>query len=511
MIRTAVLVAYLFLGVYPAFADPAVGFQQVVERARKLAKQSYQGPTGKNLPDFLKNAGYDQWRDIRFKNDATLWDQDPQPFKLRFFHAGFQYKRPISVNYVDEKGSHSFVFSPALFDYGKTGFEGKVPVDAGFSGFRIHYPINTPKVLDEVGAFLGASYFRMVAKGLVYGLSARGIALNTAVPEGEEFPDFKEFWIVKPGPRTNHIKVYALLDSPSLTGAYEYTIMPGGQTQMRVRSVLFVRAPVQKLGLAPLTSMFFFGENAPASHPEFRPEVHDSDGLLIQTTGGEWIWRPLVDPRELQINTFEVNTPKGFGLLQRDMNFDHYQDLESRFDIRPSAWVVPEKDWGPGHVELVQLPSGNEYNDNINAFWVPKNPPKKGDVLKFSYTMFWGAATKRHSPDGYVVATRSMRLDKERAKFIVDFEGPKLAAIAADKALGARIDLPEGYRVSEYQVFKNSVTQGWRLVFILALDKDNAFKELLEGKQPAADMRAVINDGGKSLTETWTYTYAFDE
>jgi glucans biosynthesis protein len=338
----------------------------------------------------------------------------------------------------------------------------------------------------------------------LYGLSARGLAINTALDGGEEFPFFKEFWIIKPRPKDRQIRVDALLDSPSVAGAYEFIIHPGKETAMEVNSSLFIRKKIEKLGIAPMTSMFFYGSNAKADgHEDYRPQVHDSDGLSILTRWKEWIWRPLVNPKQLLVNSFEVATPLGFGLFQRDQDFDHYQDLEAHYELRPSLWVIPKKDWGKGHVELVQIPSGDEKNDNINVFWVPQKSPEPGEELNFSYTLQWCSAKDRLPPLGFVTDTFVVRQsDKKTAKFVIDFQGLKLLP---GKIPTADISVTNGYKILRQQVIRNTVTGGWRLVF--QIQNQGTINEMILDKGPAVDLRAFLKNGPDVLTETWDYAF----
>ena len=237
--------------------------------------------------------------------------------------------------------------------------------------------------------FLGASYFRAVGKDEVFGLSARGLAIDTAESWGEEFPWFREFWLVTPAPNAKELTIYALLDSPSVTGAYKFVVAPGEPTTASVDSRLFPRKEIRKLGIAPLTSMFFHGEDTTRWFPDFRPEAHDSDGLLMHFATGEWIWRPLDNPRTLGVSGFQTENPKGFGLVQRDRDFDHYQDLETSAHRRPSAWIEPRQDWGAGRIETVSIPTNDDTNDNVVAYWVPEKPPRPGESGTYGYTMSW--------------------------------------------------------------------------------------------------------------------------
>src|SRR6266480_8079722 len=366
------LCALLWPAVRPARA--AFDFEQVATRAKDLAKEPFDD--SHNVPKWLLEMSYDQWRDIRFKPDRSLWIDAKQKFTVQFFHPGLFYDRLIAINVVEGRGVHPLAFSPNQFDYGKNDFASRVPQGLGYAGFRVHYPIKARDYFDEVIVFLGASYFRAVGKEEGFGLSARGLGIDTAESWGEEFPYFKEFWLVSPAPRADRLTLYALLDSPSLTGAYRFVLRPGEQTAVEVECRLFLRKEVRKLGIAPLTSMFFHGENTNRAFDDFRPEVHDSDGLLLSFAGGEWLWRPLDNRRTLNVSHLRMEKPRGFGLLQRDRDFDHYQDLETQPERRVSAWVEPSGGWGAGSVELVEIPTPSDTNDNVVAYWVPEKMPK---------------------------------------------------------------------------------------------------------------------------------------
>lgn len=505
------LTALLFGAGTPSLHAASSGeftIQNVIEEAKRLSKKPYQ--VEGLIPDFLLKIAYDHYRDIRFDPARALWAKEKIPFTLQFFHPGLYYDRTVVIHTVDSAGVHPVPFSTDLFDYGRNDFKDKIPANLGFAGFRIHYPINTPDYQDEVAVFVGASYLRAVAKNMSYGMSARGLAIDTALNTGEEFPIFKKFWIVKPAPGAKRITVFALLDSPSLTGAYRYVITPGKETTMDVTSRLFLRKPVQKLGIAPLTSMFFYGENdRQRSMEDFRPEVHDSDGLMIANRSGEWIWRPLTNPRSLQINMFQSPDPVGFGLIQRDMDFDHYQDLEAHYENRPSVWISTVGKWGDGRVELIQIPSDKEIHDNIVAFWVPSRLPEGGQPIWFSYKMSWYFPVVQRPPGGRVVATRIAKgKDEKTRKFVIDFAGGKLESLAADKPLSAIVTVDPRAKLLEQQLYKNSVTKGWRLVFQIALEDPGSLEKVLPpAKRTPLELRAYLKQGDSALTETWSYTY----
>ena len=491
-------------------AKSAFSFQNAVQEAQKLSEKPYKSPKGE-VPDPLLAINYDQWRDIRFKPEKSFWRKEGLPFTLQFFHPGLYYDRTVGFYTITPKGDAKPIpFSKDLFTYRREEVEPLVPSNFGFAGFRIHHPINKPDYHDEVAVFVGASYFRAVGQHMNYGLSARGLAIDTVLPSGEEFPYFRRFWIHEPQPDAKDITLYALLDSPSVAGAYHFVIRPGKETVIDVELTLFLRKPVAKLGIAPMTSMFHHGENSYAKvMDDFRPEIHDSDGLMIATASGEWIWRPLVNPKTLLVNSFQVNNPAGFGLSQRDLDFDHYQDLESNYENRPSLWISPLGNWGEGRVELIQIPTDKEIYDNIVAFFVPSKLPEKGEPLSFAYRMVWHYATESpRPPAGSVVATRASRTKVDGArKFIVDFAGAQLDTLAADKPVEGVVTVGSGAKFMEQQVYKNRFTGGWRLVFqILADEALSADKDRPKTKDPV-ELRAFLKLGDNVLTETWSYAY----
>lgn len=486
-------------------------FVEVVDKARDLASRPFVDPEG-SVPDFLLRLDYDQWRDIRFKEEATLWRDKQLPFEVQFFHPGLFYNRMVAIHTFGDEGVQTVRFTPASFDYGANPMADKIPAEFGFAGFRLLYKLHENEHLDEVAAFLGASYFRAVAKNQVYGLSARGLAIDTGLESGEEFPYFREFWIGEPASEAREILVYALLDSKRITGAYRFSIRPGEQTDMHIEGKLFRREEIRKIGIAALTSMFFYGEHTnrrPAD--DFRPEVHDSDGLLVKSPR-EVIWRPLVNPQHLFINSFLLSDLAGFGLLQRDTDFDHYQDPEARYDLRPSALVAPCGDWGAGHVELVQIPSEHEANDNMVAYWVPDQLPEKDEPISFCYVLSWFAPGGESDELGRAIATRTAAGRMENARqLIVDFKGGRLdrlpARLPSEAPLEAVVSVGNGGELVDQQLFKVKVTDCWRLVFRVRRNggslADSLTRSLLN--RTPIEMRAYLMQGDQRLTEVWSY------
>jgi glucans biosynthesis protein len=359
--------------------------------------------------------------------------------------------------------------------------------------------MNRPDHKDEVIVFLGASYFRAVGKDQRYGLSSRGLAIDTVGGAGpEEFPRFTEFWLERPKADASSLVIDALLDSPSVTGAYRFVVTPGADTVVDVQARLFMRKGVTTLGIAPLTSMFLSGENQPRTG-DFRPEVHDSDGLMVESGTGEWLWRPLSNPRQVFTTSFSLPSVKGFGLMQRDHAFTSYEDTEARYELRPSAWITPQGDWGPGRVELVQLNTIDETNDNIVAYWVPQHVPAPGQPLDFAYRMRWQGQREQLPPGAWATQTRIGRsyatLGPDEQQVIVDFEGPALAGLPADANVKAVVTPGENAEVLESTVYRNEANGSWRLA--------------LRVKQRRADqpveLRAFLQNGNDILSETWSH------
>jgi glucans biosynthesis protein len=478
-------------------AEPPFDFASVVKKADRLAAAPFQPPE-ESVPDWLVKVSYDQWRDIRFKPDQALWRDKKLPFQVQFFHPGLFYNRTIKVNVVREGHAVPVAFSPNLFDYGRNDFASRVPQNLGFAGFRIHAPIKTPDYYDEVIVFLGATYFRSLGRDQAFGMSARALAVDTAESWGEEFPFFREFWLVEPEAGAKSVTIYALMDSPRIAGAYKFVVTPGEETTTHVDAQLFVRKEITKLGVAAMTSMFFHGENTRRGFDDFRPEVHDSDGLLVKFKTGEWLWRPVDNHKSLSVSGLEAEDPAGFGLIQRDRDFASYQDLETEQELRPSGWVEPDANWGKGRIELIEIPTNDERNDNIVAYWVPDRKIQPGEPLNFSYSMFWYGDDPARPPGGRVLATRRDAGTIEGGQRIVlDFVGKQLAAIPADQVVRAVVTVggnPGAADVVDQHVVKNPHTGGWRLTF-----------QIRPKQKEPIELRAYLDQGDTVLSETWSY------
>ena len=480
-------------------ADAPFDFEVLQFRAKTLAAQPYK-PHPSRVPDWLLKFNYDQHRDIRFDPARSWWHEAKLPFQLQFFHPGWLFNRTVQIHELVGKKEELIDFSPRLFDYGHNQLGGRVPPDMGFAGFRINYALNHPEYLDELAVFLGASYFRALGKDMRYGLSARGLAVDTAEPGGEEFPVFEEFWIDRPAPMATSLTVYALMNSPSVTGAYRFVLTPGVETVMQVRAAVYCRKNPAVLGLAPLTSMYAHGENTGWSRDDFRPEVHDSDGLLLQTGAGEWVWRPLVNPTKMRVTAFMDSAPRGFGLMQRDREFEHYDDLEAFYHLRPSAWVEPIGNWGAGSVRLVELPTPDETNDNIVAFWVPAKLPPEGEPIAFEYRLHWLLDPAGRPPAGFASSTRQGAVfgHPDQRRFVVEFEGAYLKGEPADGDIKPVVTIGDSAKmVGEPGIQKNSFNGAWRVAFEIKPD----------GSGRPVEMRCFLQKGPHFLTETWSYLW----
>ncbi|QJI32301.1 glucan biosynthesis protein G [Pseudomonas sp. ADAK18] len=458
----------------------AFSLDDVSAKAKELAGQKYEAPRS-NLPNEFREMKFADYQKIRFRNEKAEWADQKTPFKLSFYHQGMHFDTPVKINEVTADSVQEIKYDPARFDFGDVKFDPKSTEQLGYAGFRVLYPINKDDKQDEIMTMLGASYFRVVGKDQVYGLSARGMAIDTALPSGEEFPRFTEFWIERPKPGDKHLVIFALLDSPRATGAYRLILRPGTDTVVDVKSQMFLRDKVTKLGIAPLTSMYLFGANQPSKVLNYRRELHDSSGLSIHAGNGEWIWRPLNNPKHLSVSNFTVENPRGFGLLQRGRNFSHYEDLDDNYDKRPSAWIEPEGDWGKGSVDLVEIPTADETNDNIVAFWSPETLPEPGKPLDVSYRLHWTLDDAAyHSPDsswvkqtlrstGDVKQSNLIRQPDGSVAYLVDFEGPALKKLPADAPVRSQVSVGDNAEIVENSVRYNPHTQGWRLTLRLKI------------------------------------------
>ncbi|WP_280790893.1 glucan biosynthesis protein G [Pseudomonas parafulva] len=477
-LRKAVLAGAALVGLMSAGQLWAFNLDDVAAKAKDLAGQKFEAPKS-NLPPVFRDMKYADYQKIRFIQSKAEWANDKTPFKLSFYHQGMHFDTPVTINEITANKVEEIKYDPSRFEFGDVPHDADATKNLGYAGFRVLYPINKADKQDEIMTLLGASYFRVVGRGHAYGLSARGLAIDTALPSGEEFPRFREFWIEKPKPNDKHLVIYALLDSPRSTGAYKMILRPGDDTIVDVKSKVFLRDHVSRLGIAPLTSMFLFGPNQPSKVQNYRPALHDSEGLSIHAGNGEWLWRPLNNPKHLAVSNFSVENPRGFGLMQRQRAFSDFEDLDDNYQKRPSAWIEPKGDWGKGTVDLVEIPTADETNDNIVAFWSPETLPEPGKPFEYNYRLHWTIDEAKYQPQdlGWVKQTLRSTGDVKQANlirqpdgsiaFLVDFNGPALAALPEDTAVRSQVSVGDNAELVENNLRYNPETKGWRLTLRL--------------------------------------------
>jgi glucans biosynthesis protein len=476
----------------------------VIEQARVLSKSPYRPPED-TIPQDYKDLNYDRYRGIRFRKNLALWGEEKLGYQAEFFSAGYIYNTPVRIFVVDGGQASELDYDPDLFTYGPEVSRPTANSRPGFSGFRLHAPIDRPETMDEFAVFQGASYFRAKAAGQSYGMSARGLAIDTAHPPADEFPVFRSYWLVKPKQGASAVTVFALLDSQSVAGAYKFVISAGYNTVMDVDCTLFPRSAMAYAGTAPLTSMFYFAPSGSFRADETRPRVHDSDGLSILNGKGEHIWRPLINPRKVQFSAFADAGLKGFGLLQRERRADRYQDFDARYESRPSVWVEPKDNWGEGSVDLVELPTQTEYSDNIVAFWHPKEPFQDGAEYHYRYSLTWcqEPPTDRNLVTiSQTLNGASLRHEGDRL-FLIDFSGTEefnlcddFDVFCSDKHENVELSTSAG-AFSNVAIRRNRISGGHRVSFEY---------------QPApgsfqADLRCALTVKGKLISEVWLYRW----
>lgn len=487
------------------WSERAFDFEALSEDMRRLAELPYAPP--EPLGGTLQELDYQIYRLISFDPDRARFTDTDSSFRLHAFHPGWLFDEPVTIYEVVDGSARPMTFTAEDFRYYNEAaeFGEKIDVLPGISGFRLHYPLNSAGVLDELITFQGASYFRALGRGNAYGLSARGLAIDTATQNGEEFPRFTDFFVVPPEPGATSMTIFAALDSESVTGAYRFVVTPGQQTAVEVTARLFFRVDVGHLGVAPLTSMFLFAENNRAGFDDYRPQVHDSDGLLIRRASGDRLWRSLANPSELSTSYFVETSPMGFGLHQRDREFEHYQDPGAAYHVRPSLDVDFIGEWGEGAVRLVEIPTDLEINDNVVAYWTPSGTVAAGESREYAYRLRWGMLPPDPRDDlAYVVATRTgvggpsgVPYDGDSRKFVIDFRGGTLPKGEAETDITARFTATGG-KVDEdtVTVFYVPEADVWRLV-----------GDVQPSDRGATELVAYLETADRKLTETWLYQW----
>lgn len=466
----------------------------VVEQARRLSMHPFVRPA--QVPERLARLDYSEYRKINFQQEAAVWGGSPTRFSVQLFAPGYLYRDLVDIEVVENGVSRPLAVAEDSFRVPDPALAQLLAKVGKYAGFRLHYPLNRADYADEFLVFQGASYFRGVSRGQLYGLSARGLAIDVAGPRGEEHPIFRKFWLERPSSSQAAMVVHALLDSQRVTGAYRFGIYPGDPLRMDIEVTLFPREDIEHVGLAPLTSMFMHGPLDHADVPDYRPAVHDSEGLAIRRSNGERIWRPLANPRELQMSAFIDENPAGFGLVQRRRDFEHYQDLEALYERRPSAWVQPLGDWGKGHVQLVEIPSNSEGNDNIVAYWRPAEGLRKEVPFSFAYRLTWPDDVSPGPGLGRVVRSAGgQKLFSDLQEVMIDYAGIRPEDVAESVVHAA---ISRG-RIVEARVQANPAVGGARV--FLSLETDSP---------PAAEIRVDLKRGDRPLAETWLYRWVDD-
>lgn len=460
------------------------------EKARDLAGKKFELPP-LELPKQLQELTAEQYRAIRYKDEANIWKDDGLAHQLQLLHTGFLYKVPVEMHLVENDVSRPVLYDPLQFKFDAPAFEPPADSRSGFSGFLARTPIHNANGMQEFLRFQGASYFHALASGQIYGASARGLSVNTAQAAGEEFPVFRAFWIRKPAPGEQRLIIYALLDGPSVAGAYKFTAIAGQPTTIHVDCTLFPRTPLSHVGIAPLTSMYFYGAADNTRMNDYRPAVHNSDCLSIWTGGGDWLLRPLINPDRLQYSAFSDRNPKGFGLVQRQRNFYAYQDIEARFGDRPSIWVEPQGEWGEGAVDLIELPSQSQIYDNIVAFWRPRHPLAEKAAHSFRYKLYWGWEPPIRSTKAQIVQTLTGGHENEFRQYVIDFVRGGSCADCKVEQLTPDIRTTEG-EYSDVVLEENVALGGPRVRF--------TFRP--QGAEQS-DLRCELKHNGRSVSEVW--------
>lgn len=475
-----------------ADAGEAITPDYVAKLAQTLSARPFQKPR-LEVPEPFARLTPEQYRDIRFRPEQALWRGEKLEAEVQLFPCGWIYDTPVEIFIVDGGRARSLKADGTLFAIGAQIPNAPHAAPFGFSGFRLHGPINRSDYYDEYAVFQGASFFRSVGRGQIYGLSARGLAINVGRPGGEEVPLFRTFWIEKPKPGQQEIVVQALLDSPSTTGAFRFVLLPGPTTVIDVDATLFPRREVQFAGLAPLTSMFLHGSASRRLNNDIRPSVHDSEGLAIINGKGERLWRPLTNPRKLQTSAFLDRDPKGFGLSQRDRSVSNFEDLDARFERRPTCWVEPRGAWGEGAVELFEIPADEDIHDNITAYWRPVRPMEAEKPYRYAYRLHWGDAIPVAWPGARVRKTRTAVNRRGLTQFAVDFDGP---GVKDARELAVADIWASAGTVQNVVVQRYADIGGVRCTF-----------ELQTGNNELIELRMYLRNNDQAISETWLYRW----
>ncbi len=472
----------------PASFDPGM----VTEAARTLSKRPFR-PLQADIPGIFRDLSYEQYAAIRQRPGTAIWAAENTGFAIEPLHRGFIFSSPMEISLVADAKARRILYDPALFDFGKLAVPSNTG-DIGFSGFRVL--AQGQSGFSELAIFQGASFFRAVAPGQTLGTMARAMSIKTADPRGEEFPAFRAVWIERPTLAAGALVIHALIDSESVTGAYRFTLRPGDATIIDTECTLFARMAVDNLGLATMSATHLSGPIDERRDDDLRPSVSEASGLQMLTGKGEWLWRPVANRDTLQISTFVDESPRGFGFLQRDRNFDHYQDDDQHFETRPSLWIEPIGDWSAGGFQLIEIPSDSEINHNIIGYWKPKQTLAAGSETSFAYRQFWCWNPPEQPPLAIAKQSRSGRgSSQKRRRFVVEFSGEVLSLPQNAEAMKPNLSVAPGSIVS-LRTFPSVDKKSCRILF-----------EIDPGNESYSEMRLVLEASGKPISETWLYRW----
>lgn len=467
-------------------------FNVVVDKARALAKTPHVAPP--SLPAPFASLTYEQYAAIKAKPGTAIWIDDKVGFAIELLPRGYLFATPVALNIVENGMASPVSFDASRFDFGKLAVPSPAP-DLGFSGFRVLHA-RSNKGFVETAMFQGASFFRSLANGQNFGMTARALSIRTADPKGEEIPAFREVWIERPSPASEVLVINALVHSESMTGAYRFTMRPGDITIIDTECTLFARSPADFYGLGCTTAMFLFGPIKRQNVDDIREGVYDVSGLQILNGNGEWLWRPVSNPDTLQISAFVDANPKGFGLLQRERNFAQLQDDDQHWELRPSLWIEPINDWGEGSVSLVEIPTDTETNDNVICFWRPKAVLQPGAEAAFSYRQFWCWTPPDRPTLAVVTNTRGGRgSNPKRRRFVVEFTADMFGDAQQANDIQPMLSTSVGNIVSVRPVLSRE-----RKTYRVQFELDFASETL-------AELRLVLQAAGKPVSETWLYRW----
>ncbi|HQT81322.1 MAG: glucan biosynthesis protein D [Ferrovum sp. 37-45-19] len=490
-------------------------YAKLIEQAKVLAHSAYEAPP---RPDskVLDEIDWEHHGQIQFDTDHALFANGPGEFPISFFHQGRFFRVPVRMFVLnsDEETTQAqeIIYHSDLFKMPENNPAHRLGPPAAFAGFRIQESrlAGNPHLNwrdNDWAAFLGASYFRAIGDEYQYGLSARGVAINVVV-DGvtEEFPDFTHFYFVPPKEGSNRMVIYALLDGPSIAGAYRFTLTRHHEVVMEIEHHLFLRQDVQRLGLAPITSMYWFSEKDKKTAEDWRPAVHDSDGLMMWTGKDEHLWRPLNNPTGIQVSSFNDSHPKGYGLMQRERHFSEYQDAV-HYEKRPSLWVEPLGNWNQGSVELVELHTSEELYDNMVVMWVPQEKALRGQSYHLHYRLYWQANYPFPLPLAQVYRTSigrggepGVKRPPEAHKFMVEFHGDIFNILPQHTDPFADLWTSKGrFDLIYVERVPNAEPHQWRVIFDLILPQEKIINPV--------ELRLTLKFQGSVLSETWMYQY----